>query len=276
MTHISESHRQGVAPGTDIRSRLVEELVSFLSPASLEADQYRTLRQLVERLRRESAFQVLAVTSATPGDGKTITTLNLAGSLVQSPNTRVLVIDADLHRPAVAGYLGLGDARTHGLAETILHDDYSLGRAVRHLEPLNLSVLLSGDGHMAPYELLASPRLEGLLAEARRRYDYVLIDTPPVVPLADCRLLGRWVDGFIVVVAAHKTPRKLLVEALKLLDPEKVVGVVFNGDDRPLSPYYGYYGYSDSERTPSRSPARPSSWWRRAPNRHKQTTQSHR
>ena len=89
----------------------------------------------------------------------------------------------------------------------------------------------------------------------------MLIDTPPVVALADCRLLGPWVDGFIVVVAAHKTPRKLLAEALTLLEPAKVLGVVFNGDDRPTSAYYGYYG---QQFQPPRASARPSAWrpWR--------------
>jgi Mrp family chromosome partitioning ATPase len=95
------------------------------------------------------------------------------------------------------------------------------------------------------------------LRDARSFYDYVVIDTPPVVPLADCRLLGRLVDGFIVVVAANKTPRKLLAEALNLLDPAKVIGLVFNGDNRPLAAYYGYYGYSQ----PSNHHT---SWWRRA------------
>ena len=94
------------------------------------------------------------------------------------------------------------------------------------------------------------------MRDARAFYDYVIIDTPPVVPLVDCRLLGRLVDGFIVVVAAHKTPRKLVAEALNLLDAVKVIGVVFNGDDRPLAAHYGYYGYSQ----PSGSR---SSWWQR-------------
>lgn len=245
----------------DEQSRLAEELVSFVAPASLEADQYRTLRHSVERLRRDSGFQVFAITSAGAGDGKTVTTLNLAGSLAQSPETRVLLVDGDLHRRAVAEYLGLARLRAPGLAEAILNQEYGLAQAVRRLDSLNVSVLPAGDAQTRPYELLASPRIEGLLGEARRLYDYVLIDTPPVVPLADCRLLGRWVDGFIVVVAAHKTPRKLLAEALSLLEPAKVLGVVFNGDDQPLSPYYGYYGH---QHRPSRASAGPSGWWRRA------------
>jgi capsular exopolysaccharide synthesis family protein len=249
--------REAVAGGADERIRLAEPLVSFLMPVSLEADQYRTLRQLMERRRSDAACQVLAVTSAAAGEGKTVTALNLAGALAQSSNSRVLIIDADLHRPSVASYLGLTDRRAPGLAEAILHEEFGLPQAVRRFESLNVSVLLAGDGKLGPYELLSSPRLEKLLRDARAFYDYVIIDTPPVVPLVDSRLLGRWVDGFIVVVAAHKTPRKLVAEALNLLDPVKVIGIVFNGDDRPLAAHYGYYGYSQ----PSGSRT---SWWRRA------------
>jgi len=248
--------------------RLAEELVSFLAPTSVEAEQYRTLRHAVERLRRDSSLQVFAVTSAEPGDGKTVTTLNLAGSLAQSPDARVLVVCADFHRAAVAEYLGLAGLRSPGLAEAISNEDGGLAHAARRLDSLNISVLLAGRAQARPYELLASPRLEGLLAEARRLYDYVLVDAPPVVPLADCRLLARWVDGFIVVVAARKTPRKLLGDALNQLDPAKVLGLVFNGDDRPLAPYYGYYGY---QQAPRQRPASRFTSWRRAfsPRRHR-------
>ena len=244
--------------GMGERARVAEPLVSFSAPGSLEADQYRTLRHAVERLRRASGFQVFALTSPGPGDGNTTTTLNLAGSLAQSPQSRVLVIDADLHRPSVGEYLGVAHPVFRGLTDALIDDGCDLAHAVRRVNALNLSVVLGGGAHK-PYELLSSPRMERLLEEARRLYDYVLIDTPPVVPLADSRLLERWVDGFIVVVAAHKTPRKLLSEALNLLDPAKVLGVVFNGDDRPLAPYYGYY-----HPAPARPPARDASWWRRA------------
>src|SRR5439155_8548833 len=94
---------------------------------------------------------------------------------------------------------------------------------------------------IAPYELLHSLRLETLLTEARRQFDCVLIDTPPIVAVPDGRLIGRWVDGFLIIVAAHRTPRRLVAEALDMLDPTKIVGIVFNGDVRPLSDRYGYY-----------------------------------
>ena len=155
----------------------------------------------------------------------------------------MLVIDADLHRPSVDHYLGLAGPRSPGLAEAILHEDRGLARCVRRIDSLNVSVLLAGGRSAGPYELLTSPRLEEVLGEARRSYDYVLIDTPPVVPVADSRLLSRVIDGCILVVAAHKTTRRLLAEALDLIDRTKLVAVVFNGDNRPFSTYdYGYYG----------------------------------
>ena len=230
----------------DEQARPVEELVSFNAPSSLEADQYRMLRHAVERLHSDEGYRVFGVTSAAAGDGKSITTLNLGGSLAQSRGSRVLIICADLHRETVPQYLGLKAVGTPGLADAIVHDDYRLSQVVHRLDAFNIDIVAGGNVQARPYELLSSRRLQVLLDEARRDYDYVLIDTPPVAPLADCRLLGRWVDGFIVVVAANKTPRKLLAEALRVLEPAKLLGVVFNGDDSPLSPYYGYYARHQS------------------------------
>jgi len=222
---------------------VAEQLVSLVAPSSVEADQYRALRHTIERLHRDAALQVIAVTSPGAGEGKTVTTLNLAASLAQAPATRVLVIDADLHRPSVGSYLGIDSGRAPGLADVIGSDRPGFGDSIHHVEPFNLSVVLAGEVEAGAYELLNSARMELLLSEARQSFDYVLIDTPPVVPLPDSRLLTRWVDGFLIVVAAHKTPRKALAEALSLVDSAKTIGMVFNGDDRPLSPYSSYYGY---------------------------------
>lgn len=228
-------------PARHDRPRPAEELVSLRAPHSAEAEQYRALRESIERRRRESGLRVVAITSAGPGEGKTVTSLNLAGALAQSAGARVLLVDADLHRPAVARYLGLSDERGVGLSDLIADEKCLLANAVRRLDAVNVSVLLPGRTHPRPYELLASPRLEHVLADMRNQYDYVLWDTPPVLPVADCRLLGRWVDGYLLVVAAHQTTRKMLGEAIRLLDGGKIMGVVFNGDDRPRRSYYGYY-----------------------------------
>jgi capsular exopolysaccharide synthesis family protein len=245
---------------------IADQLVSLLAPDSFAADQYRTLRYTVERLRKERGLQVLAMSSPTPGDGKTITTLNLAGALAQGPDSRVLVIDADLRRPSVSKYLGLDLQASPGLSAALLDPACSLRHVVRRLEGFNLSVVPAGTPQPAPYELLNSARLESLLTEARELYDSVLIDTPPLVPLPDCRLIGKWVDGFLLIVGAYKTPRRLVADALGLIDSAKVIGIVFNGDKRPLSSHYGYYYHYYYTHADDRE----TRWWRRLlkPRRH--------
>jgi capsular exopolysaccharide synthesis family protein len=222
---------------------IAEQLVSLLAPTSAAADQYRSLRHRVEGLRTGSGTHVIAVTSPSPGDGKTVTTLNLAGALAQAKDARVLVVDADLRKPSVASYLALEGLRSPGLSDALRDPRYQLHQIVRHLKGFNLWVVPAGPPELSPYELLCSSRLDALLREARRDFDCVLVDTPPSVVLPDCRLIERWVDGFLMVVAAHKTPRRLVAEALGQLDAAKVLGVVFNADDEPTSSYYGYYGY---------------------------------
>jgi capsular exopolysaccharide synthesis family protein len=232
------------APGRE-RVRIAEELVSFGAPNTAPADQYRILRQGVEQFARGGA-RVFAITSAGPGEGKTVTTLNLAGALAQSRACNVLVVDVDFHRPSVTKYLGLPN-RLPGLAEAIVDERSDVTRSVRRLESLGISIMPTGVPQVAPYELLTSPRLEVLMAEMRRLYDYVLVDTPPVLSVADCRMMSSLIDGFIVVVKANRTPRRALVDALKIVDPAKILGVVLNGDDRPQGPYYRYEAYAASD-----------------------------
>ena len=237
----------GAARTGGARPRLDDCLVSLTAPGSLEAELYRSLRHRMERLRSDTGLAVLGVTSAALGDGKTTTAINLAGALAQAATSRVLLIDADLHRPAVGRRLGL-DNNAPGLVRGAVDSRLELSVLVRHCSPYNLSVLLGGRCTNHRYEVLNSPRVGELLGEARRQYDFVVVDLPPVLVLPDCGLVTQWVDGFLLVVAAHKTPRKLLEDALESLEPAKVVGLVFNGDDRPLSGYYSYYQAYGSSR----------------------------
>lgn len=229
-----------VSPAEGLKG-LDPHLVSLAAPASFEAEHYRTLRARLETRHEGKALQVLAVTSAAVGDGKTTTAINLAGALAQSREARVLLVDSDLRRPSVGLQLGLEDPRGAGLADAILDPERSLESVVLRGLPLNLAVLTAGGLPPAPYEVLKSPRFGTLLEEARRLFDYVVVDTPPLIPVPDCRLIARWVDGLLMVVAAHQTPRKLVEEGLSLIEPAKVVGIVFNRDQRPYSGYYGYY-----------------------------------
>lgn len=216
-----------------------EHLVSLLSPTSFGAEQYRALRLRVEQLHKTTNLSIVGVTSPQAGDGKTLTTINLAGALAQAPEARVLIIDADLRRSSMTACLGLDRSKGRGLVGAILDPNLRLKDVVEACQPFNLSVVRAGRRPSAPYELLKSPRLGQLLEEARQQYDYVVLDMPPLVPLPDCGVIGRSVDGFLIVVTANKTPRKLVEEALKVLDPPTVLGLVFNRDDRPLPNYYG-------------------------------------
>jgi Mrp family chromosome partitioning ATPase len=148
----------------------------------------------------------------------------------------------------VAGRLGLREGRDDvGLAGALLDAGRTLASVVRPRPPFNLSVLPAGRTNGVPFELLRSPRLGELLGEARRQYDFVVVDTPPLVLLPDCRAVSQWVDGFVLVVAARRTPRPALAAALSALDESKALGIVFNGEVRPRSLYYHRY-YADKKR----------------------------
>ena len=249
-----EVRRPDGAPGELLQ--LDEHLVSLLDPRGFESEQYRALRHLMEHLRKAANLGVVAISSPGDGDGKTTTAINLAGALAQAPDARVLLIDADLRRSSVLGRLGLPDDAP-GLVDLVQDRQLRFEDVVRPLPGLNLSILPAGPHTESPYEVLKSAAVADLLAEARRRYDHVILDTPPVVPVPDCRILEKLVDGVLLVVGANRTPRRMVEEALSLLDAAKLVGIVFNRDARSPSSYYSAYG-----RGGSRSGR--GNWWARA------------
>lgn len=211
-------------------------------PGTFAAEQYQNLRLKVERLQQTRGVRVVAVTSPGTNDGKTLTSINLAAALARGSGAKVLLIDADLRRPSVALQLGLADGGA-GLAGAIGGESGGLPAVVRPVDGLHgLSVVPAGAPTHDVHELLRSERFEQLLRDARGAYDFVVLDTPPLVPVCDAAVMSRLVDGLLVVVAAHETTRKQLGEALSLLDESKTLGLVFNGDDRSrASQYEAYY-----------------------------------
>ncbi|HEX7787262.1 MAG TPA: CpsD/CapB family tyrosine-protein kinase [Methylomirabilota bacterium] len=224
-----------------VPSEVDGHLVSLVAPAGLEAEQYRALRHVVEQRRKSDNLSVVAISSPGVGDGKTTTAINLAGALAQGADASVLLVEADLRQPAISRLLGFGESARVGLVDAILDPKLTLSDIVLPRPPFNLSVVVAGQTPPSPYEVLKSPRLGTLLEEARRQYDYVVMDTTPLVAVQDCRVVARWVDGIVVVVAANRTPRALLEAALDVLDPAKVVGLVFNGSNQLLSNRYPRY-----------------------------------
>jgi capsular exopolysaccharide synthesis family protein len=219
-----------------------EHLVSVLRPSSFEAGRYRTLSHFVERLHEAGALTVLGLASPAAGDGKTVTAINLAGALAQDARSRVLLLEADMRRPALARYLGLPEPE-RGLTHMIANPRLTLAQVVTSLPEVHFDLLAAGHQSATPYEVLRSPRAEEIFREARRTYDYVVVDTSPLVAVPEALVIEKLVDGLLIVVRAHHTPRGLLEEGLRLTDPAKVLGLVFNGDDH-MTPGLNRYRYA--------------------------------
>jgi protein-tyrosine kinase len=222
------------------KPKLDTHLVSLTAPASFAAEQYQGLRLTMERLARSRDMKVIAISSPAAGDGKTVTAINLAGALARGGDERVLLIDADLRRPSVARQLAMTDAH-RGLADALADPAIALADVVQPLAQFNLDVIPAGTVRTGISQILRSPRLDAFIQEARQRYAYIVLDTPPLLPVFDSALLAKSVDGVLMVVSANQTPRKLLGEALNMLDAAKVLGIVFNRDERPLFGYYNSY-----------------------------------
>lgn len=222
-------------------TRLHTRLVLFTDPQSTGCEQYRTLRTQVFHAAERQLTQVILVTSAVAGEGKTSTILNLAWAIAQSKEKRVLVIDGDLRRPSVSSYLGLDFEL--GFGEVISEVSEALPSIVRVAES-SLYILSSSREAAQPAELLSKERVGETLNELRKYFDYILIDAPPVVAFADARLLANHADAVIVVVRAGLAGHSTVERAIEALPANRILGVVLNGADQMSEVgYYGYYGY---------------------------------
>jgi capsular exopolysaccharide synthesis family protein len=172
-------------------------------------------------------FSVIGITSAVRREGRTTTAINLAAALAGG-DQRVLLVDADLRHPAIWGF-----CRPKGDAITLLDvvaRDRRLAEAARPYRRLPFSVVPAWPPCPTPYDLLRSPRFRGLIEEARGEFDYVIVDSPPLVASSESRVVGDLVDGFLIVLAEGRTQRATFEQALRELDPAKATAVVYNGD----------------------------------------------
>jgi capsular exopolysaccharide synthesis family protein len=205
-------------------------LVSLLEPTSFAAEQYRAVRLAIENMRHERGTRTVALSSPARGDGKTVTAINVAGALAQAPDARVVLVEADLRHPSIARHLGLSGGR--GLSSYLLDSGMSVDAVVQRPPSIAFAVVPAGAASSMPYELLKSPRLVALMTDLRQRFDYVLVDTPPALPFPDVGILRDLVDGFVLVVRANRTPREMLHDTLSVLGRQRMLGLVFNDDER--------------------------------------------
>jgi succinoglycan biosynthesis transport protein ExoP len=211
------------------------------SPGAPRAEAFRRLRTNLQFLEVTGGSRIFVITSALPGEGKSTTSINLAITLADA-GSRVLLVDADLRRPSVSGYLALEGSvgLTTVLIGKVGHED-----AVQPWGTSNLHVLPSGQVPPNPSELLGSQNMAALLTELGEAYDVVIIDTAPLLPVTDGAILSKMTGGAVVVVGAGITHRPQLTEALGALHTvgAKVLGVVVNRLAPVERTGYGYEGY---------------------------------
>jgi protein-tyrosine kinase len=219
--------------------------------ASFAAEQYKMLCSQIMFPGDRSVPRTVMVTSAIPGEGKSVVASNLAISIALGKNEHVLLIEADLRRPSLAKLFGLKNSR--GLSDYLLEDD-QLSHLLCQTRVDKLTLLPAGKLPRNPYELLSSERMKGLLEEVRNRYDdrYVILDSTPAQVAAETRVLSKFIDGIIMVVRYGKTSRKLIQQTVEKVGKEMFLGVVFNGlEDRDMysyQHYYKYYGHTQKKR----------------------------
>jgi capsular exopolysaccharide synthesis family protein len=207
------------------------------SKAALEA--YRGLRTRLMRAQAKTGLKSIAITSSLPGEGKTLTTMNLGLCYAQLPQQRVLIIDADLRTCGLSSMLD--HSSTPGLAE-VLAGGVTPDEAIVATNQKNLFVLPAGTVASSPPELFTGTHWQEFLNRCGELFKVILIDTPPLLPLADFELISAACDGVVMVVRARHGRREILQKTANALDTKKLLGVVFNATDVDGKNYYGY-GY---------------------------------
>jgi protein-tyrosine kinase len=201
------------------------------------AEQFRTLRSRLYQMRSTQPLKTLLVTSSVPAEGKTFVTNNLAQSIVRQPDRRVLVIDADLRCSRL--HVPLGAPASPGLTEYLKGEADEFAIVQNGLDG-NLCFIPGGIESSHPSELLSNGRLKTLLARMSPVFDWIILDSPPLLPVADSSFLADLVDGVLLVVRAGQTPMATAQRSCQELQGRNVVGVVLNAVD-PAHAYGSYY-----------------------------------
>ncbi len=212
----------------------------------LLVEEFRQLAATLHQAQATNNIRVLMVTSAEPGEGKSTTAINLALTFSESYKRRVLLIDADLRRPSLHEIAQVPNST--GLGETLKAAGEQKLRLVQLSDTLMLAPAGRPDSN--PVGALTSPRMRHMLAEASTRFDWVIIDAPPIGVIADSSLLAPLSDGVLLVVRARRTHHARVQKAVEAIGRDRILGVVLNDAEVEDSPAYRRYYYHASEDVP--------------------------
>ena len=229
-------------PAENVNVTPETRIVYHSQPDSPGADRFRLLRMRLWPLWEAGKLKTLLVTSAHAQDGKSTFVMNLATALAEQGQRSVLVVEGDLCHPSLSPRLGIPERA--GLAECLegARNPLSL---LRRLEPLGWYLLPAGQARGNSTELLQNPILADIFETLRSYFDWIIIDTPPVVPLTDTLSLKRYADAGLLVVRADRTPSDAVETAIERVGPKNLLGIVLNGSDeldRAYSDYRKTYG----------------------------------
>lgn len=222
-----------------------EHIIKTLQdPQSLTAEDYRVLRTNIKFASIDSVVKLILVTSAGPREGKSSVVANLAVSMALAGKS-VLIIDADLRNPTQHKIFGISNLT--GLTTTLAEDGFSISYIVKTPNQ-GLDILPSGPIPPNPAELLDSRRMKQVLLEVMK-YDYVLIDSPPVIPVSDASILAQLADGVIMVLAAGEVEKEYALRAKEQLEKvgAKILGMVLNKVKMESKKNYFYYQYGSQK-----------------------------
>jgi len=218
-------------------------LVFYTDPRSPGADRFRFLRMRLREVAKKGELKTILVTSPLPHDGKSTVVLNLATALSERGKHTVLVVEADLHHSSLTRSLGLDSWA--GLAECLRGASEPLS-AIRRVEPLGWYLLPAGEPRKNPTELLQTPAFGSVMQKLLPHFEWILIDSPPAVPLTDALSLQQHADATLLAVRAGGPPREIVEQAVTLLGRKHILGIVLNGVEGLSRLYYKYRSYRSS------------------------------
>lgn len=251
VTQTPASHDLSELPALNVSVMPTSRLAFFKEPDSLAAEKFRFLGVRLRQIQQSRPLKKVLVTSTIPEEGKSFVAANLAGVLARRKQ-KVLLIEGDLRRPSLGVQFGLG--RLAGLGEWLQGDHRKVSNIYR-LEGPGFWFMPAGDPPQNPLELMQSGSLSQLIAQLSNMFDWIIIDSPPLLPLADTTVWSRMTDGTLLVAREGKTQKAMLERGLEGIKKSDLLGVVLNGcTNSPEKNYYQSYLVSGSDRSVQQLP----------------------